>query len=255
VPLVAITNPMKRAILFLNLKRTSKEYLLCGRPVLYAPLEKIIENYKIEGRNQYLSARYMIRIAESRQGKNYKLEKIKWAYFPLEPKENPNTFSSLFTLVTSDYVDRERKLNLSLTESRIRKFDDYYKKITESKSLFFSIDRWGSSLNRGNSLDATLDCCASIEALFGIRDEIRLRISLLSQLFSSTRKRETFSTVYEMYGVRSKYVHGNDFPEVSKEKLTSYIKTTAHVLESVLSMKKALNSQQYNDALINKFGI
>lgn len=118
-----------------------------------------------------------------------------------------------------------------------------------SRGFRVSMLRWAAGPTRTDPLDSVLDYCSALEALFRLPDELRLRLSLSVHCVLQCRKRERACAVYEMYGIRSKFIHGGDVPDVCFDQTAGYCATIAAVLGTVVA-KGALPDGQELDRKI-----
>lgn len=123
---------------------------------------------------------------------------------------------------------------LRFTRKLLRDLARGAKLIKNEKRFQIALERWGAGYARHDPIDSVLDCCSSLEAAFRLGDELRLRLSLATYHTLQKRKRAGFRTVYEMYKVRSEFVHGSKVPVVREQERINYVHTVSQVLLTLL---------------------
>ncbi len=116
-------------------------------------------------------------------------------------------------------------------------------KDNKNKRFKIALHRFSASYKRNDPLDSILDCCSTLEALYNISDELRLKTSLISYHLVKKNKKKTLDIIYEMYGKRNDFVHGNKIPDVCKEEQVEYICCTAAILLSIIELTKIPSSE------------
>ena len=140
-----------------------------------------------------------------------------------------------------------------LNKPFISNFEKAINLLHKNKRFRIAVHRWGSSYSRKEMLDSVLDCCSSFEAIFSMGDELRLRIAL-AVFFTLRKKRgQGFLCTYEMYGLRSSYIHGARIPEISKENRKKYIDVVSQILKQCVFKQNIPNSEEINERIIKHF--
>lgn len=121
--------------------------------------------------------------------------------------------------------------NCSLISQGIKILQD-----KKNKRFKIALHRFAASYKRTDPLDCVLDCCSCLEALYNLSDELRLKVALISFHLVPKSKKFTLEKVYEMYGKRNDFIHGNKIPEVTVEQAKVYIIQTAAILISILTI-------------------
>jgi len=124
-----------------------------------------------------------------------------------------------------------------------------------SRPFRIAMLRWAAGLTRTDPLDSVLDYCSALEALFRLRDELRLRLSLSVYHVLKRGKREAFHAVYEMYGIRNKFIHGGAVPDVSFESAEEYGTTVAAVLGNIVSRGALPDAGELDRRTQDLFGV
>lgn len=208
-------------------------------------------------------------LSKKRQPELDKFEDSIWTFLVKDKNQfNDSCYLSVLDLFTENWkyiFERNEKLRLSSFATPINwnpptyeftkiiklRFRKSLKLINTSVRFRIALERWFSSYTRNTSyLDSLLDCCSALEAILGVRDEIRLRISLstfyiLSRKINKSQAKKAAKTVYEMYNLRNIFIHGSKIPEVRKEEIYDFINTIAElfkilILNSKLPSRKEL---------------
>ena len=79
--------------------------------------------------------------------------------------------------LTQDYISPRPLRQFTLSEKLISDLDNGTGLLSDSKRLRIAVERWYTGVRRSDSLDTVLDLCSSLEACFGLRSELRLRLS------------------------------------------------------------------------------
>ncbi len=124
--------------------------------------------------------------------------------------------------------------NLSLKNSKLISQGIKFLRNNKTRRFNIALHRFAASYKRTDPLDSILDCCSCLEALYNLSDELRLKISLISFHIVSVNKKKTLEKIYEMYGLRNDFIHGNKIPVVSNEQVQVYMSYTADILMSIL---------------------
>lgn len=111
-----------------------------------------------------------------------------------------------------------------------------------------SLNRLMTSFTRSEPLDGVLDLCSSIEAFYGISDELRLRISLIT--FQLLKSKSCMENMYEMYGIRNDFIHGNSIPNITPDQLEKYQKTVIEILKFPVKTGKMPDIGELNSNII-----
>lgn len=102
----------------------------------------------------------------------------------------------------------------------------------ENRRFRIALQRFGVAYKRKDPLDSVLDCSAALESLFTLPNELRLRLSLSIFYLLSRDKKYWARVAYEMYGIRSKFIHGASIPTVGSDGQGRYISLVARALEA-----------------------
>ena len=84
---------------------------------------------------------------------------------------------------------------------------------------------WSSYMRRYDNADIIVNSCQALEALFIIKSELRLRLSLHVYYFMQPKDKEILVDVYEMYKLRSESIHGSKIIKVKDSNNTKSVKT------------------------------
>lgn len=141
----------------------------------------------------------------------------------------------------------------STTEKVIGQLDKGIKLLRNSRRFRISLERWSSSHSREDALDTVLDLCSSLEAAFALSNELRLRLSLAVYHMLSVAKKQGFLTTYQMYGVRNKFIHGAQIPEVQENEREQFIEIVCRVLLVFLDNGEIPNEERINQLIISHY--
>lgn len=148
--------------------------------------------------------------------------------------------------VTKEHPPKVLSLSAPYVPVKIYTFDDTqdiidYAKFTASNpAVRLALESWRSAYNRDNPDDVFIDCCRSLESLFRLDGELRLRISLYASYLFPRQNRTVLSKVYKMYGERSNIAHGRKSTgQISSQEC---IEVVSNILECVLVKKKVPDS-------------
>lgn len=100
-----------------------------------------------------------------------------------------------------------------------------------------AIQRWHTSIDRSVPIDAVIDCYASLDSLFNVRQELRLRLAMAVYAYVRSGKRKARSLVYELYGRRNDFVHGSKVPPVADNERRAITELTARILKQCIHAK------------------
>lgn len=140
-----------------------------------------------------------------------------------------------------------------LSKTFISNFEKAIDLLRKNKRFRIAVHRWGSSYNRDEMLDSVLDCCSSFEAIFSMGDELRLKTALAVFFTLSKKRHQGFLCAYEMYGLRSSFIHGARIPELSKEDRKKYIDIVSKVLKQCVFKQDIPNREEINARIIQHF--
>lgn len=121
-----------------------------------------------------------------------------------------------------------------IDDNFINLFTNGIKLCTKKSGLKIQVSfyRFFASFSRSDNLDAILDLCSAIEAIYNINTELRLKIALITgALLNCTN---SMKKMYVLYSVRNNYIHGNSIPIVTKEELCEYQNLTHSILKVIL---------------------
>jgi len=141
----------------------------------------------------------------------------------------------------------------STTEKVVRQLDKGIKLMRKSRRFRISLERWSSSYSREDALDTVLDLCSSLEAAFALPNELRLRLSLAVYHVLSDSKKQGFLTTYQMYGIRNKFIHGAQIPEVQENEKEQFIEIVRRVLRAFLHSGEIPNGERINQLIIGHY--
>lgn len=123
----------------------------------------------------------------------------------------------------------------------------------KNKNYQIAVSRFISSFKREELLDSVLDCCSAIEAFYKVSDELRLRISLITYHLLPFEKKDSMRLIYEMYGIRNDFIHGNDIPDVCASDINKYQKIISEALRRPLELGEMPDFSQLNRDIIEKY--
>lgn len=123
-----------------------------------------------------------------------------------------------------------------------------------SKRLMIALNRWDSSYKRQDPLDVVLDCCSALEALFGFKDELRLKLAFGVYNVVRTDKKKLSELVYRMYGIRSQFIHGAKIPEINITEAHEFIIAVFRVFLSIIKDAKLLDSEKLSKLIFENYG-
>jgi hypothetical protein len=118
------------------------------------------------------------------------------------------------------------------------------------------INKYKNSLNRLNKAikadsigDMVLDLSASLESVFCVSDELRLRLSLMA--FYITKDKDIMKNIYDLYGYRNKYIHGNDIPNFNNNFSFRISENVFKLLQIPLQTGCYYNLEEINNNILN----
>lgn len=193
----------------------------------------------------------------------------------LEPSDNlvPSIcYSALFDLISGHWryvLARTKKVKrpislerqklyprvpkYSITDKVVGQLDKGIKLLRKSRRFRVSLERWSNSYSREDALDTVLDLCSSLEAAFALSNELRLRLSLAVYHVLSDEKKHGFLTTYQMYGIRNKFIHGDQIPEVQEEEKEQFIAIVQKVLRAFLHRGEILDGERINQLITDHY--
>jgi hypothetical protein len=128
-------------------------------------------------------------------------------------------------------------------------------KLARSNRRFrIALIRWCSSIERVDSMDVVLDCCSCLEALFQTQSEHRLRTALSVRQCVTRNKGQAFRTTYDLYGLRSQFVHGARIPSVPEAVTDEFIGVAAAVLTDCIAQDRCPKPEKVNAAIARQLG-
>ena len=127
------------------------------------------------------------------------------------------------------------------------------RKSGDARRFKVALQRWATSYERDDPLDSVLDCCSALEALFGARDELRLRLAF-SVYFTVPRQRKSLARLtYRMYGLRNDFIHGGKVPAVSEKEQDQHVQLVRTVVLAVVHNKTLPRRAELDQSIIRMF--
>lgn len=125
--------------------------------------------------------------------------------------------------------------------------------LLSNRRFSISLLRWYSSYKRTDPLDIVLDCCSALEALFSLSDELRLRIALSVYHILIKDKKQGFLKVYEMYGIRNNFIHGNKIPDVTSEQCREYVEILSKIFTAIVTLRELPDSKKLTELILDRY--
>lgn len=211
------------------------------------------------------------KLNKKRRGKKTDLTDSLWTILEKEDSEIPDIcYTAILELITSHwkYVlirNEELKRPISyksvstlnpptynFNKTIVEKFE-YSIKLLKEKRFQIALQRWSTSYRREDTLNSVLDCCSALESMINCETELRLRIALSSYHILKKGKKSSMLNVYEMYGVRNKFIHGSSIPSVNNPKQLLYIETIANILKTLIQNQKMPDKKLLYNKIINDY--
>ena len=143
-------------------------------------------------------------------------------------------------------------IEIMTTDNLVKHIDSYYRLPRDGKKLqkyIYSLQRFTKSLASSDVGDMVLDVAASLESIFELSDELRLRLSLIA--LQITKSKKVMKDIYDLYGLRNNYIHGNTAPDISKERKNEILKSAFEILVRPLTDGKLYNLGQISKDILN----
>lgn len=204
--------------------------------------------------------------------KNSKVGEVQMTIAEYEAADvTPNSLAALSDLITGRWrflmTELRRPVSLNngtfklkslpyfrLTDPRKDTLARGFQLLRREKRFRIAAERWHSAVRRFEAVDSLIDICSSMEAFFGLRDELRLRLAFAAYFSSKQRRRHAFSTTYEMYGLRNEFVHGARIPDVSEAQQKLFVATMADILLSAVRANAVPKAESMNSELLRIHG-
>jgi hypothetical protein len=168
-------------------------------------------------------------------------------------------YKTILVLITSQwkYILNRRKNTKHKTPNYnfTAKTTNQFKKgleLAKNQRFQIGLQRWFDSYNRDNYLDSVLDCCSALEAVTDCKDELRLRIALSMDHILKKNKRESRIHVYNMYGIRNKFIHGSKIPKVNDNEQFNFIEIVSNVFKSIIKNGEMPKESELSQKIIHK---
>lgn len=181
---------------------------------------------------------------------------LDWALLILDDSNTIpiNCYYALFDLFTGAWRSRLNDLDdniFSLSDIKDgAKLADWVSFMTNSKNKRLKIalsSFYSAYVIEKDISKKILDCCQSLEAIFAIDNELRLKLSLYVFYYIDLNDKKILRDVYEMYGLRSSYIHGSR--DIGESDYIDYIRIVGRVLEHLFD-ELALPNRAYLDKAI-----
>lgn len=189
------------------------------------------------------------------------VEEAKWTLIENNEKNVPDQYlrniawliADNFELVSNKH-DTSSLSTIHIDKNFINYFDNGIKiaKNKKNKNYQIAVSRFISSFRREELLDSVLDCCSAIEAFYQVSDELRLRIALITYQLLPFEKKDCMRLIYEMYGIRNDFIHGNDIPDLCSSDISKYQQILSKALRIPLETGKMPDFSQLNRDIIEK---
>ena len=124
--------------------------------------------------------------------------------------------------------------------------------LRSNRRFRIAMDRWGTAVERFDPLDSAFDCSAALESDFALGDELRLRLAFSARYSAQRKRSQAFQTVYEMYGVRSAFVHGGE-PRLSDEDQRRSLGVVHSVLSGIVARAKVPRADEGSKSVLAAF--
>ena len=180
---------------------------------------------------------------------NFLKNDIKWTILRANNDAEPKLCKIILDLVSGSWKylhEQERNAHQSLniqadkiigSPAPVHTFTESIKNLSSKglrlvkkcKKAKVSLYNWESTYTTNNCVDSLLHCCSSLESLFDLDGELRLRLALYTAYYLN--KKNILPKVYKMYGIRSDIIHGN---KIVISDTTEYMEMVAQVLKKAI---------------------
>lgn len=143
----------------------------------------------------------------------------------------------------------------SLTTSVLDKFSEGVNALQGDRKLRISALRWHTGCSRNDPIDTVLDCCSALESALSLPSELRLRLSLSVYHILDRNKKRSFAAVYEMYGIRNKFIHGGELPAVDEDQQLEYLHVVARFLSKCLKIGKVPSNDELSRMILDQYSV
>jgi hypothetical protein len=154
-----------------------------------------------------------------------------------------------FARKRQDVIEVVPPTDRRLTPTMRTRLDRGLALLRSNRRFRIATDRWGSAIERFDPLDSVLDCCAALEAVFELRDELRLRLAFAARYSVQRNRSQAFRRIYEMYGVRSAFVHGSA-PRVSDDDQRAFLRVVHSVLCGIVARGKVPSGEDITKGIL-----
>ena len=224
--------------------------------------------------NNLITFSEVAQLLKKRYNKDHTFENSMWTILIVSNNEIPDVcYSAIFDILQNNWKyilkrndfynsidNKEMKLevpNYKFCSTFLEHLENGINLITENKHsnkrFCIALQRWVSSYTRQETIDSVLDCCASLEALFNYSNELRLRISCSVYHFRRKDKKKSFEIVYNLYGIRSNFIHGVKIPEVSKKTRYEFLEILANIFNQIIKDSKLPDIELLNEQIIKYY--
>jgi hypothetical protein len=195
-----------------------------------------------------------------------KYENLRWTALEIPDENVPQLcYAGLTDLLTDTWEyelewraasrDEHPKRNRQeVNDTFVARFNAGLRLLFANRRFQIAMIRWSRCFKRSDPLDTVLDCCSCLEASFQMGEELRLRTALAVYFALDEEPELGFRTAYNMYGIRSKFIHGSKIPDVTEEERRKYVKLVATLLDRFIEVGAMPNRNDLDAKILRKFG-
>jgi hypothetical protein len=169
------------------------------------------------------------------------IEKSEWTKFENKNDNITNSYIQHLSLFINNDFNLAKfhpdtmPIAREINENYIKLFSNGIKLCSKKSGVKVQVafHRFFASHQRSDNLDSILDLCSTIEAIYNINNELRLKIALITgALLNDTN---SMKKMYELYSIRNNFIHGNSIPTVTDEELKEYQSLIHRILQLLLN--------------------
>lgn len=169
------------------------------------------------------------------------IEKAEWTKFENKNENISNSYIQRLSLFINNDFNLSKPhpdsmpIAREINERYIKLFSNGIKLCTKKSGVKVQVAfyRFFASYQRSDNLDSILDLCSTIEAIYNINNELRLKIALITGALLNDSN--SMKKMYKLYSIRNNFIHGNSIPTVGDEELKDYQSLIHRILQLLLN--------------------
>lgn len=140
---------------------------------------------------------------------------------------------------------------VSINNSEYEMFTNFFRIVTtkDYKRLQNALLYWKLSYEREDFIDSILDLAIAVESIFTVSDEQSLKIPIFVFHFLDTDRYRSLKTIYNLYRLRNRIIHGNDLPQITSDERMEIINVVAELLIKVIKAEKLPKTKDLEEAV------